>query len=151
VGALTVAAYVTDGLVNAGDDYVDQLADVADRLRHADLLVAVDDSGRVVGTVTFCRPGSPYAEISRAGEAEFRMLAVDPAARGQGVGEALVHACLDRAGAAGDHWLVLSTLDRMSAARRLYARLGFEPDSSRDWSPVDGIVLRAYRRRVSRT
>jgi ribosomal protein S18 acetylase RimI-like enzyme len=76
------------------------------------------------------------------------MLAVDPSARGSGVGEALVHACLDRAGVAGDQRLVLSTLDRMTAAARLYARLGFRADPVRDWSPVVGVLLRAYGRPV---
>lgn len=148
VGQLTLAAYVADGLVDPNGDYAEHLVDAADRRRAATLLVAVNPKQALVGTVTFCRPGTPYAEISRPGESEFRMLAVHPSARGSGVGEALVHSCLDRAGTAGDQHLVLSTLDRMGAAGRLYERLGFGREAERDWSPVPGIELRAYRRAV---
>jgi GNAT superfamily N-acetyltransferase len=59
-------------------------------------------AGRLVGTVTWCPPGSQYREIaSRDDQAEFRMLAVDPTVRRQGVARALVDACLARARADG--------------------------------------------------
>jgi GNAT superfamily N-acetyltransferase len=145
-GELTVAAYLADDLLVPDDDYATRLLDAAGRAAEATLLVAVDPAGEVVGTVTFCRPGSPYAEISRVGEAEFRMLAVDPSARGAGVGAALVHACLDRAAEAGDHAIVLSTTAKMRAAGRLYHRLGFTADPARNWSPAPGIKLLAYQR-----
>ena len=147
-GRLTLAGYVADGIVGPSDGYARHLADAAGRAAAATLLVAVDRAGEVVGTVTFCRPGSPYAELSRPGEAEFRMLAVGPSARGSGVGTALVHACLDLAGAAGDRTLVLSTLAEMRAAARLYQRLGFTADPARDWSPQPGVTLLAYQRDV---
>ncbi len=148
-GELTLAGYLADDLLDPNDDYATRLTDAARRAAEATLLVAVDPAGQVVGTVTFCRPGSPYAELSRTGEAEFRMLAVDPAARGSGVGAALVHACLDRAGAAGDDGIVLSTLAKMRAAGRLYQRLGFTADPTRNWSPEPGIKLLAYQRPLS--
>lgn len=147
-GQITVAGYIADGLVDPSHGYARHLADAADRAAAATLLVAISRAGTVVGTVTFCRPGSPYAEISGPGEAEFRMLAVDPAARGTGAGAALVHACLDRAGAAGDQAIVLSTLATMHAAARLYRRLGFTADPDRDWSPEPGVDLLAYQREV---
>lgn len=147
-GRVTLAGYVADGVLESTDGYADRLADAAARASEATLLVAVDAAGEVVGTVTFCRPGSPYAELSRPGEAEFRMLAVDPSARGSGVGAALVHACLDRAGAAGDHCIVLSTLAEMRAAARLYDRLGFAAVPTRDWSPAPGVNLLAFQRNV---
>ena len=147
-GALTLAGYLADGFVDPSAWYAQHLTDAADRAAQAELLVAVDPHGEVVGTVTFCRPGSPYAEISTPGEAEFRMLAVSPVARGAGVGAALVHACLDLAGAAGDHRVVLSTTAHMRAAARIYRRLGFEADPARNWSPSPGVDLLAYQRDV---
>jgi GNAT superfamily N-acetyltransferase len=135
--------------VGPTDDYARRLADAANRAADATLLVAIDSANNVVGTVTFCRHGSPYAELATAGEAEFRMLAVDPASRGLGVGAALVQACLDLARAAGDHAVVLSTLAQMRAAARLYERFGFAPDPRRNWSPAPGVDLLAYRREVS--
>ena len=109
VGELTVAAYRGDGFLSGDIDYVGSLRDAASRAKHADLLGG--GSGRSypqahpAGTVTFCRPGSRYAELSVDGEAEFRMLAVDSRYRGRGVGEALVRACADRAATpAADAW-----------------------------------------------
>ena len=145
VGELTLAAYVADGFLENDADYAQELRAASHRAEHAELVVAVDrESHALVGTVTFCQPGSPYAEISRPGEAEFRMLAVTPAARGQGVGEMLVRWCIDRAREQGCDALALSSLDRMTDAHRLYERMGFERTPERDWG-VAGIRLVAYR------
>jgi ribosomal protein S18 acetylase RimI-like enzyme len=148
VGRLTVAAYVSDGLLDPQHPYAQELLDTSDRYHHAEVLVAVDDAGTLVGTVTYCRPGTPYAEIARSGESEFRMLAVDPAARGTGIARALVEVCMERAAAAGDEAIVLSTRREMVAAGRLYRRLGFRRLPERDWSPRPGIDLLAYIRPV---
>jgi hypothetical protein len=39
----------------------------------------------------------------------------------------------------------MSTLPRMRAAHRVYEHAGFVRDPSRDWSPLPGIDLVAYR------
>src|SRR5437773_1665137 len=99
VGALTERAYRVFGYFNDGvaPGYAASLADAHSRFAAAELWVAVDSDDRLLGTVTIARPGTEYAEVSRAGELEFRMLAVDPDAGRRGVGSALVHAVLDRA------------------------------------------------------
>ncbi|ANZ38230.1 GNAT family N-acetyltransferase [Lentzea guizhouensis] len=147
VGALTLSAYRGDGLL-VSESYGEQLTDAATRHRDAELLVAVDDDGEVLGSVTVALPGTPFAEISAPGEVEFRMLAVSPAARGRGVGEALVHAVCNRALAAGATRVVLSSSPAMRSAHRLYERLGFARAPERDWSPLPGVVLVAYTREV---
>lgn len=148
ISSLTVAAYEADGQLGGGHGYGAVLADVAGRARAADseLLAAVDEaSGRVLGAVTFILPGSPYAELSGPGQAEFRMLAVDPAAQRRGVGEALVRACVERAASLGCSAVVISVRDMSVAAQRLYARLGFVRTPQRDWSPMPGVHLLALR------
>lgn len=144
VGAITVGAYTADGHVNAHDDYATVLADAATRFRDAEVLVAVDETGEVLGSVTVALPGTPYAEISRPGELEFRMLSVATAARGRGVGEALVRAVVERARAAGASHVVLSSSEKMLSAHRLYERIGFTRLPERDWSPVPDLNLVAY-------
>ncbi len=144
VGDLALAAYSGDGLIEDDSDYATELRNAADRAEHCDLLVAVDDVGALLGTVTYCLPGSPYAELSRDGQAEFRMLAVAPSARGQGVGARLVRACIDRAARHGCRSLVLSSRPQMQAARALYDRLGFERTPHLDWTPMPNIELLAY-------
>lgn len=144
IGALTVAAYQADGLLDADPEYGHELSDAARRAEHAELLVAVDADGELLGSVTVVRPGSAFAEISRDGELEFRMLSTTPAARGRGIGEALTRAVLDRARELGARRVVLCSLDAMEAAHRLYARLGFTRLPERDWQPVPGLWLRAF-------
>ncbi|NGY57820.1 GNAT family N-acetyltransferase [Lentzea sp. NEAU-D13] len=145
IGAITVEAYRVDGFVDAHDDYARILADAASRFREAELLVAADSaSGEVLGSVTVVLPATRYAEISQPGELEFRMLSVASAARGRGVGEALVRTVIDRARAAGIGQVVLSSSEKMLAAHRLYERIGFTRLPERDWAPVPGINLVAY-------
>lgn len=144
VGSVTVEAYRADGIVGDHDDYATLLADAASRFRDAELLVAQAEPGTVLGSVTVVHPGTPYAEISKPGELEFRMLAVSAAARGRGVGEALVRAVIDKARAAGASDVVLSSSEKMLAAHRLYERLGFTRLPERDWSPLPGVNLVAY-------
>jgi len=145
VGELTVAAYAADGFLEGTDDYADELADAARRAELATVLVAVDEaSGRLLGSVTFCLAGSPYAEVSAPGEAEFRMLAVAPEGRGKGTGAALVHTCIEMARAAGSTALALCSLETMSTAHRIYQRVGFTRAPERDWQPVPGLTLVAF-------
>ena len=142
IAELTVDAYVGDGL--APERYVPTLADVASRSRVAELMVARDDDGRIVGSVALVLSGEFGEILASDEEAGFRMLSVDRSARGQGIGELLVWACLERARAAGKTRMVLSTDVRMTAAHRLYERLGFTRLPERDWSPIPGVNLLAY-------
>ncbi|MEU5261323.1 GNAT family N-acetyltransferase [Amycolatopsis sp. NPDC021455] len=144
-GEVTVRAYAVDGHLVAGIGYDVELRDVARRVRQAEVLVAVDETGEVLGTVTVVRPESDYAEVSRPGELEFRMLAVAPSARGRGIGEALTRAVLDRARALGAHRVVLSSQEGMRSAHRLYERLGFTRLAERDWQVLPHVTLIAYQ------
>ncbi|MEV0239147.1 GNAT family N-acetyltransferase [Streptomyces sp. NPDC050674] len=148
LGEITARAYLDDGLLDFGesDACLAELRDVARRAA-AEVLVATADDD-VVGGVTFVPSGGPMADIARPGEAELRMLAVARAARGRGIGEALVRACVDRARATpGCRGIVLSTQRTMRSAHRLYERVGFVRTPKRDWNPLpepDDITLLTY-------
>jgi ribosomal protein S18 acetylase RimI-like enzyme len=142
IAELTLGVYLGEGLASEG--YAEQLADVEGRAGRSELLVVHDDGGRVVGSVALVLAGD-FGEVTEsADEASFRMLAVDAAVRGGGVGDLLVRTCLDRARAAGKRRVVISTDPRMTAAHRLYRRLGFRRLPERDWSPVPGVDLLVY-------
>lgn len=141
-GDVCVAAY-EPFLTGAEGDYRARLHDVATRDAHAEVWVAVTD-GHVVGNVTYCPPGSPWREIGRDDEGEFRMLAVDPAAQGTGAGTALARLCEERARGHGATGMALSSLAAMTAAHRVYDRLGYSREPGRDWSPVPGVDLLAF-------
>ena len=143
-GDVCVAAY-EPFLTGAEDDYRDRLHDVAVRDAQAEVWVAVDGD-RLLGNVTYCPPGSRWREIGRDDEGEFRMLAVDPAAQGAGAGTALARLCEERAREHGATGMALSSLATMTAAHRIYTRLGYTRDPERDWSPLPGVDLIAFRK-----
>lgn len=81
--------------------------------------VAEDDvTAQRLGSVTVMRGEDD-------GTAKLRMLIVDPAARGRGVGAALVAECTRFARVSGYARLRLWTYASLTAARRLYAREGY--------------------------
>jgi ribosomal protein S18 acetylase RimI-like enzyme len=145
IARVSVAAYEADGQLKGEHGYERTLADAPARAANGELLVAVDETGTILGTVTFVLPGTAYAELSGPGEAEFRMLAVDPGAQGRGVGEALARYCVRRAAELGCRAVVICTRDFAETAHRLYARMGFVRTPERDWSPLPGVNLLALR------
>lgn len=96
------------------------------------LIVKQEGSDTVLGTTLFLHVNSPLQQLARNGEREFRLLAVGSNARGKGVGEKLVQACIDRAKAENATGLVLWTQPTMNAAHRLYERMGFLRAKERD-------------------
>jgi ribosomal protein S18 acetylase RimI-like enzyme len=144
IAELTVGVYVHGGLASEG--YAPELADVAGRAERSELLVVRDTDDRVVGSVALVLTGDFGNVTESDDEAAFRMLVVDPDVQGRGIGELLVTTCLDRARAAGKRRMVLSTDPRMTAAHRLYERLGFARLPERDWTPVPGVDLLVYAR-----
>jgi ribosomal protein S18 acetylase RimI-like enzyme len=141
VADLTARVYGDEGF--STPEYEPHLRDVASRAQTATVLLAEVD-GRLAGAVTVATRGGGWAEQSAPGEAVLRMLVVDPALRGAGTGEALVRACLDAARADGCSLVRLSSQEGMTAAHRLYERLGFVRSPSFDWSPEPGLQLRTY-------
>lgn len=146
VADLCAAAYAP---FLAGDNhYLAELRDVAARASAAEVLVATGpEGGGVLGTVTFVPDGGPLREISGPDETEFRMLAVDPAAQGRGVGTALLRRVIDDTRGLGRGGIVCSSLPAMRAAHRIYEHLGFRRAPERDWSPVPGVELIAFELR----
>jgi ribosomal protein S18 acetylase RimI-like enzyme len=146
-GSLTQRAYAQ--YARPGDplweNYFGMLADVASRARCATVLVAVAGE-RIVGTAT--------VELDRTiegtggllpGQANIRLLAVDPGVRGRGVGRRLVEACVQVACRAGKEVATLHTTAQMVAAQRIYRSLGFRRDRSGDVELHPDLILQAFR------
>lgn len=140
IGELTALAYLADGLIDNAHPYVPQLRDASARAQHALLLAMIDGEGgegKIVGTLTLVPPGSKFAELAGDDEFELRMLAVSPMERGRGLGAELTRAALDMAVERGARRVVLSTMETMHGAHRLYERLGFTRRTDLDWVVLD--------------
>lgn len=149
-GKVTAAGYSADGFLTredgTEDHYEPQLLDAAKRAAEAELVVAVEESGAVLGTVTWCPVGSPWRELAqRPDQGEFRMLSVAPDARGQGIGRGLVEWCIERARSQSMIEIVLCSLPVMKAAHALYESYGFTLAPELDWEPISGVSLLGLR------
>lgn len=74
--------------------------------------------GRRLGAVLLVKQSSRVAKL--------RLLIVEPAARGLGLGKRLVKACVGFARATGYRKLVLWTQSELTAARAIYEKTGFK-------------------------
>ncbi len=126
-----IADAVTDDLVAAFDHLIPQLSRSspppgADGLAEivaspaSDLLVARDDDGTVLGSLTLV-----VFRIPTGVRAWIEDVVVDDAARGKGVGAALNEAALRIAAERGARTVDLTSRPSREAANRLYQRLGF--------------------------
>lgn len=121
-GAVYAAEYGLDGRFEA---LVARIA--ADFLQSHDpareVALIAERDGQRLGSVLVVR-------AEEEGVAKLRLLVLDPAARGLGLGHRLVAAAEDFARAAGYRAMVLWTNDCLIAARRLYAARGWRLESS---------------------
>ncbi|MGH3941595.1 MAG: GNAT family N-acetyltransferase [Pseudonocardiaceae bacterium] len=82
-------------------------------------------AGRPAGTVAYLPPGPKNYSRVPQDWAVIRILGVDPALRGRGVGRALTEECLTRARADQAPAVGLHTAEIMTSARALYESIGF--------------------------
>jgi ribosomal protein S18 acetylase RimI-like enzyme len=108
--------------------YKEDLTDVAGRAARGTVLVGEID-GRLGGTVSYYAPRGDADQDDwwwwPQDFAYLRALAVDPSARGRGLGRALTLAAIERATTEGAAGVALNTTSGQAVAKRLYERLGF--------------------------
>jgi ribosomal protein S18 acetylase RimI-like enzyme len=140
VGELRVTAY---GPLTEGGTYAGVLRNFGFD-DGCTVLVAADDDGTVLGTITL-EPFGPDSELAQdKAEADIRAFAVSPQAQGRGTGRALLQAAIGYAAQDGLTTLRLCTQPAMTKAQRLYAAAGFIRTPDLDFEPVPGLTLRAY-------
>jgi GNAT superfamily N-acetyltransferase len=108
------------------------LAQLEDVVSNQTLLVARDDDGRILGTMTFV-----LYRVASGVKGRIEDVIVDESARGKGVGETLVREGMRLANEAGVLMLELTSMPYRQSANRLYKRLGFvrKPTNVYVWWP----------------
>jgi GNAT superfamily N-acetyltransferase len=146
VRRITRDAYLHAGHFTADHPYMSVLDNVEHRAEHAEVWVA-EASGAVVAAVTLTFAGQPYSEVAIENELEFRMLAVDPAVQGGGVGRAVVRQVIDHAQTRpGVNAISITSATFMDRAHALYESLGFQRVPARDWYvPGEDVLLWVFR------
>ncbi|HWB22302.1 MAG TPA: GNAT family N-acetyltransferase [Gaiellaceae bacterium] len=96
------------------------LEQLAETVAGETMLVAKNDDGKIIGTLTLIT-----YRVSSGLKARIEDVIVDESARGQGIGEALTREAMRRATEAGARMVELTSMPYREAANRLYRRLGF--------------------------
>ncbi|MGY4623662.1 ribosomal protein S18 acetylase RimI-like enzyme [Bradyrhizobium sp. USDA 4486] len=88
-------------------------------------IIVAEDGGRIVGAVAYIGPKATKPAFFDPAWPVIRMLVVDPAARGKGVGRQLTEECLRRAERDQAGVIALHTTPIMTVALPMYLRMGF--------------------------
>lgn len=124
-------------------DYYTMLANVGDFTHKAgaELLVAVSSRGKVVGAVVYFAGmqyyGSGGTATKEQNAAGFRLLAVDPLARGQGIGKALTNECIRKAKEKNLSQVIIHSTKAMQTAWKMYEGMGFARSEDLDFMQGD--------------
>jgi predicted N-acetyltransferase YhbS len=148
---VTLVAYQEYAAYISPQQWQEYRGNILDTLHEAlpEMQLVAETNGEIVGSVLMV-PAEPIMESPdnghiQAGFPEVRLLAVTPAARGQGIGKALMLACIAQARRAGESVLTLHSNDLMQIAIRIYERLGFQRDPEMDFRPAENAVIKGYR------
>ena len=96
-----------------------------DILDHPDEAV-IAKGGQIFFALTHGEVAGTVAMIPYEGDGfELTKMAVDPAYRGQGIGDRLMQACIDFTGRSGRSTIILESNTKQEAAIHLYRKFGF--------------------------
>ena len=154
IGKLMVDVYSSlDGFPKPHEqpDYYRLLANVGEFLSkpETELLIAVSTEDKIAGAVVYFGDikhyGSGGAATQEQNTSGFRLLAVDPATRGQGVGKLLVNECIRKAKSKNQNQMIIHTTMAMQTAWKMYEQIGFKRSEDLDFMqgelPVFGFRL----------
>lgn len=154
IGNLMVAVYSQlDGFPKPSEQpaYYEMLLNIGDFTHkpETELLVAIADD-QILGAVVYFNDlqyyGSGGTATKEKNAAGFRLLAVDPATRGMGIGKFLVEACIKKAKENHLSQVIIHSTKAMQTAWTMYEKLGFERSEDLDFLqgtlPVFGFRLK---------
>jgi len=153
VGALMVQVYSQlDGFPSPKEQptYYSLLSNVRLLAEKPDveLLVTASESGEITGAVVYFGDmqfyGSGGTATLERNASGFRLLAVSPAARGQGLGKLLTDSCILRAKSRKHENVIIHTTEAMQVAWKMYEQIGFERAEEFDFSQ-NGLNVFGFR------
>jgi GNAT superfamily N-acetyltransferase len=129
------------------DHYGDWPAMLAGLSKTSDLsasgeIIIAELQDKLAGAGAYFGPNSQKAAFFDQRWPIIRMLVVDPAFRGKGIGRALSDACIARAERDGSPIIALHTSPIMSVALPMYLRMGFV--KAYDAPPIFGVAYAVY-------
>ncbi|MBE0649273.1 MAG: GNAT family N-acetyltransferase [Bacteroidales bacterium] len=120
-------------------DYYKMLANVGLLTQNpeTELLVAVSFLGEIAGAVVYIGDMKYYGSGGTATQEKnasgFRLLGVDEATRGHGVGRLLINECMRKAREAKQKQVIIHTTRSMQTAWKIYENMGFKRSADLDF------------------
>ena len=105
-------------------------------------IIIAELEDQFAGAVAYFGPNSQKASFFDQRWPIIRMLVVDPAFRGQGIGRVLSNECIARAKRDGSPVIALHTSPIMSIALPMYMKMGFV--KAYDAPPIFGVAYAVY-------
>ena len=142
IGQLMVAVYSQlKGFPTPSEqpNYYAMLANVGSLTEkpETEILVATSSDGKISGAVVFFGDmqyyGSGGTATKQKNASGFRLLAVDPATRGTGVGKLLTQACIQKAKDKKLNQMIIHTTMAMQTAWKMYEAIGFKRSEDLDF------------------
>ena len=128
--------------------YLANVLDVRSRLDESQLFVA-SEGDRIVGAITLYPDASKEAWRWPSDWAGIRTVAVEPSARGLGIGRRLVQHCIERSRALGAKAVCLHSAQFQAAAIVMYERVGFRRAREFDCDAGEFVGLHSYEPRIA--
>jgi GNAT superfamily N-acetyltransferase len=132
-------------------DYYKMLANVGELTNkpETEILVAISKEGKITGAVVYFGDmkyyGSGGTATTEQNAGGFRLLAVDPLYRGQGIGKLLTNECIRKVKDKKLKQMIIHTTMAMQTAWKMYEKLGFKRSEDLDFMqgqlPVFGFRL----------
>ena len=154
IGGLMIDVYSTlEGFPKPIEqpNYYKMLANVGDLTQKpgTEIIVATSPSNNIAGAVVYFSDMQYYGSGGTAtlekNASGFRLLAVDPQMRGQGIGKILTHECVKRAKEKKSTQVIIHTTKAMQTAWAMYEQIGFKRSIDLDFMqgelPVYGFRL----------
>ena len=154
IGQLMVGVYSQlEGFPKESEqpNYYKILANIGELLTKPEtqLLVAVTDNDKIAGAVVYFSDMQYYGSGGTATKEQnasgFRLLAVDPLTRGQGIGKLLVEECIAKAKDKKHSQMIIHSTKAMQTAWKMYENMGFKRSEDLDFMqgqlPVFGFRL----------
>jgi ribosomal protein S18 acetylase RimI-like enzyme len=146
IGKLMVAVYSSlDGFPKPHEqpNYYNLLSNVGEFVAkpETEIVVAVSVKGKIAGAVVYFGDikyyGSGGSATQEQNSSGFRLLAVDPVYRGQGIGKILVNECIHKAKEKNQNQVILHTTMAMQTAWKMYEQIGFKRSEDLDFMQGD--------------
>jgi ribosomal protein S18 acetylase RimI-like enzyme len=154
-GKLLVKVYSNlEGFPSSKDqpEYYQMLLNIGEATKkpNTELLVAVTEMDEILGAVVYFSDMISYGSGGTATQEKnasgFRLLAVDSASRGLGVGKQLTLACIAMTKKDANQQLIIHSTEFMKIAWAMYEKMGFERSEDLDFMqkelPVYGFRLK---------